>query len=212
MALKLDYFNKTIAITAPTTAVDAQSLHDFTEDQMASPVGLVSDGSIDGFFGDVLKPEGKIEDENNPGIFSQIILVLNPEWQIQFWQGSGYTRIFGGKIVGGVGGQPMKASGAAGDITVMESPVDGLTVATDSGGITEQDKTDIADANWSHASAAALFADVALIKDIEGGAWKITGNQMVFYKSDNVTEVMRFDLKDQAGNATGTDVFERSRV
>lgn len=126
MALQLDYFNKIIAITFPTTGVDAQVLHDFIEDEMSTPVGLLSDGANTSFFGDVLKPEGKIEDENNPGIFSQIILVINSEWQMQFWQGSGYSRIYGGKIVGGLNGQPMKATGAAGDITVLESPVDGL--------------------------------------------------------------------------------------
>ena len=138
MALSLNYFDKIIAITSPTTEVDAQVLHDFIEDGMASPVGLLSDGANDSFFGDILKPEGKIEDENNPGIFSQIILVLNPEWQIQYWQNSGYTRIFGGKIVGGVSGQPMKATGAAGDITVLESPVDGLVVTTGSALSTEE--------------------------------------------------------------------------
>ena len=143
MALLLDYFNKIISITSPTIDVDAQSLHDFIEDQMASPVGMVSDGNNSSFFGDILKPEGKIEDESNPGVFSQIILILNPEWQIQFWVGSGYTRIFGGKIVGGVAGRPMKATGGAGDITVLESPVDGVIVSTGLG-ITEQDKDDIA--------------------------------------------------------------------
>lgn len=142
MPLAIDYFNNIVAVTEPTISVDAQVLHDFIEDEMASPVGLVSDGANASFLGDILKPEGKIEDENNPGIFSQIILVFNPEWQVQFWQGSGYTRIFGGKIVGGLNGQPMKASGAAGDITVLESPVDGLTIATGSG-VTDQDKIDI---------------------------------------------------------------------
>lgn len=130
MALQLNYSSKIVAVTSPTTGVDAQTLHDFIEDQMASPVGMVSDGGNSSFLGDILKPEGKIEDESNPGVFSQIILVLNPEWQIQFWVGSGYTRIFGGKIVGGVAGQPMKSSGGVGDITVLESPVDGVAIGT----------------------------------------------------------------------------------
>ena len=154
MALLLDYFNKTISVTAPTLEVDAQVLHDFIEDEMSSPIGLLNDGANTSFFGDILKPEGKIEDENNPGLFSQIILVINPEWQIQFWQGSGYTRIFGGKIVGGVSGQPMKATGFAGDITVMESPVDGLVVATSSS-LTPEDTSLIAKAVWDYAKASA---------------------------------------------------------
>jgi len=105
---------------------------------------MVEDGTWDAK-GEILKPEGKIEDENNPGVFSQIILILNPEWQIQFYPASGYTRIFGGKIVGGVNGEPMLATGTAGDITVLESPVDGVTVEVGSG-VIAQDIVDIKDA------------------------------------------------------------------
>jgi hypothetical protein len=132
MPLSIDAFNKLVLVTSPTTEVDAQTLHDFVEDYMASPVGMINDGTW-ARKGDILLPEGKIEDPSQPGVFSQIILIWNPEWQVQFWGGSGYTRIFGGKMVGGVGDQPMKATGTAGDITVMESPVDGVTVATGSG-------------------------------------------------------------------------------
>jgi len=132
MPLSIDAFNKLILVTSPDTDVDAQTLADFIEDYMASPVGLLTDGVWPGFSGqgDIQQPLGKIEDPSNPGVFSQIILFIHPEWQIQFWGGSGYTRIFGGKIVGGVGDEPMLASGTAGDITVLESPVDGVTVAT----------------------------------------------------------------------------------
>lgn len=132
MPLSIDTFNKVVQVTSPTTDVDAQTLHDFIEDYMATPVGLLNDGTWDAA-GEILKPEGKIEDPSQPGVFSQIILILNPEWQIQFWAGSGYTRIFGAKIVGGLGDRPMKATGTAGDITVLESPVDGLVVSSGSG-------------------------------------------------------------------------------
>ena len=133
MPLVIDSFNKLVLVTSPTTEVSAQVLADFIEDYMASPLGLIEDGLFGERKGDILNPEGKIEDPSNPGIFSQIILIFSPEWQVQFWGGSGYTRIFGGKIVGGVGDEPMLASGTAGDITVLESPVDGVTVAVGSG-------------------------------------------------------------------------------
>lgn len=140
MPLQIDYFNSRILVTSPTTDVDAQTLHDFVEDAMASPEGLL--------YGDIIAPEGKIEDPSNPGVFSQIILIFNSPWQIQFWAGSGYTRIFGGKIVGGLADQPMKATGTADDITVLESPVDGLTVVSGSG-VTQQDKDDITAGVWA---------------------------------------------------------------
>ena len=131
MPLQIDAFNKLILVTSPTTDVDAQTLADFIEDYMASPRGLVNDGVWPGFAGqgDIINPLGKIEDPAQPGVFSQIIVFIHPEWQIQFYGGSGYTRIFGGKIVGGVADEPMLATGTAGDITVLESPVDGVTVA-----------------------------------------------------------------------------------
>lgn len=150
MGLQIDAFNKLVLVTSPTTSVDAQTLHDFIEDYLATPVGMANDGVWAGSpaqRGDILKPEGKIEDPSNPGVFSQIILILHPQWQIQFWGGSGYSRIFGGKIVGGVSDQPVKATGTAGDITVLESPVDGVTVVTGSG-VTAQDKTDIINGVW----------------------------------------------------------------
>lgn len=55
--------------------------------------------------------------------------------------------------------------------------------------------------------------NVEFIKDIEGGRWSIDqgANQMIFYKSDNVTEVARFDLKGSDGNPNSTDVFTRRR-
>jgi len=132
MGLQIDYFNHIVEITSPTTDEDMQTVADFIEDQMATPRGLTED--------DIIKPEGKIEDPSNPGIFSQIIVLLNSPWQLQFWQGSGYTRLYGGKLVGGLNDQPIKATGAAGDITVLESPVDGVTVASGSGLSAEQDE------------------------------------------------------------------------
>lgn len=63
-------------------------------------------------------------------------------------------------------------------------------------------------------SLGTLIADVQFIKDIEGGRWIIdeSVNQMIFYKSDNTTEVARFDLKDINGDPTSTEVFERVRT
>ncbi len=147
MPIILDYVNELILFTSPTTSVDGQTIHDFVQDQAAAPEGsLHPDTDLVDVNNDteILYPDGKIEDPGNPGIFSQIILKINPRWQMQFYAGSGYTRIFGAKFVGGLGGEPMKATGTAGDITVMESPVDGVTVEVGSG-VTAQDIIDISD-------------------------------------------------------------------
>lgn len=53
--------------------------------------------------------------------------------------------------------------------------------------------------------------DVDFIKEIESGRWKIdkANNQMLFYKSDNITLIAKFDLKDINGDPACADVFER---
>jgi len=143
MGLNVNWETKIIEITSPTTEIDAQELHDFIEDNMATSVGMG--------YGDIIDPKGKDEDPSTPGIYSQIFLYFYTPWQIQFWAGSGYTKIYGGKIAGGLNDQPMKATGTAGDITVLVSPVDGLTVATPAIETSE----DIADAVWDEVLTGA---------------------------------------------------------
>lgn len=48
--------------------------------------------------------------------------------------------------------------------------------------------------------------------DISGGRWRIINNQMVFFKSDNSTEIARFNLLDDTGAPTMDSVFERVKV
>ena len=57
-----------------------------------------------------------------------------------------------------------------------------------------------------------LGVDLSFLIDIEGGRWRIIGNQMIFYRSDNSTEIARFNLFDASGTPTMDDVFERQRV
>jgi hypothetical protein len=69
------------------------------------------------------------------------------------------------------------------------------------------------------ADVFALAGEVQTVKslsqdlyDIQFGRWKIIGNQMIFYKADNVTEVARFNLFDDLGAPTMDSVFERVKV
>jgi len=170
MPIQIDWINELLLITSPTTEVDLQSLHDLVEDErgMASPVGLIRSA--------IFQPEGKIEDPTNPGVFSQIILVMNTPWQIQFWGGSGYTRVYGGKIVGGLSDQPIKATGTAGDITVLEAPVDGVYV---SGAESVPTAEEVADAVWdepkaTHVAIGSFGEEVqehALSTEIADNVW-----------------------------------------
>jgi len=166
MPLEVDAFNKLLKVTSPDVSVTGQVLHNFVEDYMASPVGMMSDGNNASFLGDILKPEGKIEDPTNPGVFSIIILLLNPEWQIQYWGGSGYSKITGAKIVGGVGDEPMKATGTAGDITVLESPVDGSLIQSGTSGLTAGESAKLDNIDTATAFHTKIINNVKeLIKD-----------------------------------------------
>ncbi len=59
-----------------------------------------------------------------------------------------------------------------------------------------------------------LQTDMTFLKDIEGGRWHRTGNQLILYKSDNLTVVATFDLLKSDGTPAGEtdDVYERSRA
>ena len=56
------------------------------------------------------------------------------------------------------------------------------------------------------------WTDITFLKDIEGGRWKIINNQMIFYKSDNSTEVVRFNLFDSDGSPAVKNIFDRQRA
>ena len=56
--------------------------------------------------------------------------------------------------------------------------------------------------------------DQKMARYIHTGRWIIDEdtNQMIFFEDDNTTEIARYDLKDRDGNASITEIFERSRV
>lgn len=60
----------------------------------------------------------------------------------------------------------------------------------------------------------AIAEDITFIKDIEGGMWQIDRDtkQMIFYKSDNITEIARFDLFDMNGTPSVDLIYKRERV
>ena len=194
MPLSIDPFNKLILVTSPDVSVDAQTLHDFVEDWMAHPVGMINDGSWDAN-GEILKPEGKITNPADPTVKSQIILILSPEWQIQFWGGSGYTRIYGGKIVGGVSDQPLKATGTAGDISVLESPVDGITAVVETGtsGLTAAESAQLSSIEASNILIRKLHIN-KLVTDPSTGL-------LTIYDDDDISILYQGNIYEDAAAA-----------
>jgi len=76
---------------------------------------------------------------------------------------------------------------------------------------------------WDTGGASAVYATeeynptderLKFNFDISGGRWVLDGtaNQMIFYRSDNSTEIARFDMKDDAGAPSVDAVFSRTRT
>jgi hypothetical protein len=74
-------------------------------------------------------------------------------------------------------------------------------------------RVDTAETNLT-AEIDSVQTVVDFLKEVSEGRWKIdeSTSQMIFYKADNTTEIMRFDLKDKLGTPAVAAVFERVRV
>jgi len=80
----------------------------------------------------------------------------------------------------------------------------------DTGGVTWIGTEDLIVNDFAQeATLVALGLDLAIIKKIETGRWKMVGNQMIFYDDDNVTPLFTFNLFDLVGNPSMDSVFER---
>ncbi len=55
----------------------------------------------------------------------------------------------------------------------------------------------------------AVQADLALVRQVETGRWRIVANQMIFYGDDGLTPILTFNLKNEAGIPAMDEVFER---
>lgn len=71
----------------------------------------------------------------------------------------------------------------------------------------------LSNAVWTTSEALELLTNIEYIKDVESGRWKMdtATNQMIFYKADNLTEVVRFDLFNKSGAPDTENIYERTR-
>jgi len=59
---------------------------------------------------------------------------------------------------------------------------------------------------------SGLNVDLQFISDLESGKHVLVANQLICYKPDNITELIRFNLYDAGGSPTTDDVYRRDRV
>ena len=187
---------KVIRVASPDVQMDYKSLYRAIREWQALPMNMD--------LNDVAVASGE---DTLGGVFeTALTVVLSDEWQVRFWEGVGRGFGAGGNLVGGYDGKPLEGEPDGGD-TVKQLDTQGGVVVTSGSGVTEQDKLDIADRVWDediadHEDASTVGEALGFLMDIEGGRWTIdaAAKQMVFYKADNSTEIMRFDLKDADGN------------
>jgi len=58
----------------------------------------------------------------------------------------------------------------------------------------------------------AKQTDMAFIRQVEQGRWRIVNEQMIFYAVDKVTPMVVFNLKDINGLPSNVNIFERTPV
>lgn len=134
MAIQLNPLTKVVEITSPTTTVTVQELVNAIRDWEDELANLS--------YAKVIDAVGKAD--LGGGVSTSITLTLSSTWQIQFWSGVGIAIIKDGTTVGGVGGNPVMATGGA-DTVIVNNTVGG-TVGTISGTVPTVEQ--IADGVW----------------------------------------------------------------
>lgn len=104
-------------------------------------------------------------------------------------------------------------------VQVISTNSAGLQIVTQGSGVTDQDKLDISDRVWGDSPGLALEATsqdiksaVDLIKKIESNRWRIVNNQFIIYDDDGTSEILKFDLKNAAGDPSMDEAYERVPV
>lgn len=202
MSYLFDFENKKIHISNPQTDVDILDLLNVIRNAEASEIGIQYDKIADASGKESLGGDVQV------GITLKLL-----GWQLQFWEGNYIAKVTGGNLVGGREGDPIAYTPGVQTLLIQSAASTVVNISTGSGlSQSEHDKlmslpkaSDI----WSENGAGEKLD---LIHDIEGGKWTIVNNQMVFFKSDNMTEIARFNLFDEDGNPSVDSVFRRERV
>lgn len=205
MAYWVDWHDHLIHVLAPQTEVIVQDLYNYLSDIMQSLVGMNYD--------DICYATGK--DPLDEDVITGITLTLYSPWQLRFWDGSYIAIVKGGNLTGGLDGDPIAFTP---NVQVMVIQAVSSTIVQTGGTALTQDEHDklmtgldvsIPEGVWNDTSLGEYLTKIL---NIEEGDWKIVGTQMIFYETDGITEIARFDLFDEDGNPSNESVFYRKRV
>jgi hypothetical protein len=143
MGINVNYYDKIVYITSPTTDVTVQEILDAMRAAEDSSVGLAFGGPVksvtDGFV------DGEGEADVGGGYTNPLTITLDANWYIEFWDGVLLGTVGGGNISGGKDGRPVRAEVGSADTVLVVGAERGIQVGS---GVTQTDIDDIADAVW----------------------------------------------------------------
>jgi hypothetical protein len=117
MAINVDFYDKIVYITSPTTDVTVQELIDAIREAEDTPEGMAFGGEVAGLVDAIADATGK--DEIGTGISTGITMTLKSDWYIEFWDGVNLGTVSTGNIAGGLGDRPVRATVSSADTALV---------------------------------------------------------------------------------------------
>lgn len=198
MAYIFDFENSIIHVTSPQIIVGIQELINEIRSAEASEEGSQ--------YSKIADASGK--EDLGGGVSVGITIELLGQWQLKFWETGSIVKVSGGNLVGGPDGDPIAYTAGVQALLIQSAAGTVTTISTGSG-LSADEKEALSRVDTL---SQMTNTNVTFLKDIEGGKWTVVNDQMVFFKADNLTEIARFNLYDEDGNATTTNVMSRERV
>ena len=138
-------------------------------------------------------------------VYTDKIFILTNGWKLAPEEGN-YTLTFVGTIITDDGSERITLP-AAGVVTVTFQ-VSSQGIISMTSGLTESDKTDIAQKVWTVQDGSLVKTkvenienDVVLLRKVETGRWKIEGDYLIIYDEDGTTPLKKFLLKGEQKKA-----------
>jgi len=180
------------------TSISMQDLYDTVRHLSFQPDAIDKDEIIDGAGKELL---------GNSVLVGLTIKLLNAKVKFENRENPPWTvcNVLGGNLVAeNINGESMDPIEPSAFVTTTRISSSSATLINleNQGGLTSEE----------HNKLMTIASDVDFIKSVQNGRWKIINNQMIFYKDDNITEIMRFNLFDINGNLTMRNVAERRKV
>jgi len=138
-------------------------------------------------------------------VYTDKIFILTNGWKLAPEEGN-YQLILRGTTITEDGSERIVLP-AAGVVSIIFQ-VSSQGIISMTSGLTEGDKTDIAEKVWTvddgstvKTKVSSIESDVSLLKKVETGRWKIEGDYLIIYDTDGQTILKKFLLKGEQKKA-----------